>query len=448
MSERTCLAVILAAGEGTRMRSGLPKVLHRLGGLPLIGHVVRAVAMAGADNIAVVVGPGHDAVAEAARAEAPDASVFVQNERLGTAHAVLAARDALAAGHDDLVIVFGDTPFVSPEAIAALRNLVADGAAVAVGGMRPADPDGYGRLIMDGERLLAIREDGDASGQERQIGFCNGGLMAMSGALALDILEAIGTDNAQGEYYLPDAVKIANDRRLTVSAMEIDAAEVFGINTRGHLAEAEARFQATQRAQAMTGGATLVAPETVFFSHDTQVGRDVTIEPNVFIGSGVRIEDGATIRAFCHLEGATIAGGAIIGPFARLRPGANIGQNARVGNFCEVKNAEVQEAAKINHLTYIGDAEIGARANIGAGTITCNYDGANKYRTTIGENAFIGSNSALVAPVTIGRGAYVGSGSVITKDVPDDALAVGRGRQVTKPDWAAKNRTKSQLKKT
>ena len=430
------------------MRSSLPKVLHRLGGLPLIGHVVRAVAAAGADKIAVVVGPGHDAVAEAARAEVPNAAVFVQTERLGTAHAVLAARDALAAGHDDVVIVFGDTPFVSPAAIAALRRLVADGAAVAVGGMRPDDPTGYGRLFMDGDRLVAIREDKDASREEREIGYCNGGLMAMSGALALNILEAIGADNVQGEHYLPDAVAIANDRGLTVSAVEIDEAQVFGINTRGHLAVAESRFQAERRAAAMDGGATLVAPQTVFFSHDTQIGQDVIIEPNVFIGPGVTIEDGATIRAFSHLEGAVVAVGAIIGPFARLRPGANIGPNARIGNFCEIKNAEVHEGAKINHLSYVGDAEIGARANIGAGTITCNYDGANKYRTMIGADAFIGSNSALVAPVTVGRGAYVGSGSVITTDVPDDALAVGRGRQATKPDWAARNRAKTTSKKT
>ena len=430
------------------MRSSLPKGLHRLGGLPLIGHVVRAVAAAGADTIAVVVGPDQDAVAQAARTEAPDASVFVQTERLGTAHAVLAARDALAAGHDDLVIVFGDTPFVSPAAIAALRRLIADGAAVAVGGMRPADPTGYGRLIMDGERLVAIREDKDATPGERQIGFCNGGLMAMSGAQALGILDAIGTDNAQGEHYLPDAVAIANESALTVSAIEIDEAQVFGINTRAHLAQAEARFQAARRAAAMAGGATLIAPQTVFFSHDTQIGQDVVIEPNVVIGPGVTIEDGATIRAFSHLEGAMVATGAVIGPFARLRPGANIGTNARVGNFCEVKNAEVHEGAKINHLTYVGDADIGARANIGAGTITCNYDGFAKCRTIIGENAFIGSNSALVAPVTIGRGAYVGSGSVITDDVPDDALAVGRGRQVTKPDWAARNRDRIASKKT
>ncbi len=430
------------------MRSNLPKMLHRIGGLPMIGHVVRAVVAAGADNIAIVVGPDHDRVAQAARAEAPDASVFVQKEQQGTAHAVLAAREALAGGHDDLVIVFGDTPFVSPEAISALRALIADGAAVAVGGMRPADPAGYGRLIMDGERLVAIREHKDASGQERKIGFCNGGLMAMSGAKALEILEAIGTDNAQKEHYLPDAVSIANDRGLTVCAIEIEVAEVFGINTRGNLAAAEARFQVARREAAMAGGATLIAPETVFFSHDTQMGRDVTIEPNVVFGPGVTILDGATIRAFSHLEGAKIAGGAVIGPFARLRPGANIGTDAKVGNFCEVKNAEVGDGAKINHLSYVGDAEIGAGANVGAGTITCNYDGFAKHRTTIGENAFIGSNSALVAPVTIGRGAYVGTGSVITKDVPDDALAIGRGRQVTKLDWAAKKRAESASKKT
>jgi bifunctional UDP-N-acetylglucosamine pyrophosphorylase/glucosamine-1-phosphate N-acetyltransferase len=436
---RTSLGVVLAAGEGTRMRSALPKVLHPVGGLPLVAHVLKALSAAGVDRIAAVVGPGHEAVAALVAKAAPGASVHVQAERRGTAHAVLAARDALEAGADDLIVVFGDTPFVSAETVSRMRGELAQGAAVVVGGMRPADPRGYGRLIVEDDRLVAIREEKDASEAERAIRFVNGGLMAFSGAEALTLLDAIGAENAQNaqnEFYLTDAVAIANRRGLTVTALEIPADEAFGINDRAQLAAAERAFQETRRAAAMAAGVTLVAPDTVFFAHDTLLARDVVVEPNVFFGPGVAVEEGVLIRAFSHLEGARIASGATIGPFARLRPGAAIGPGAHIGNFVEIKQAEVDAGAKINHLAYIGDAHVGARANIGAGTITCNYDGAKKHRTEIGAGAFIGSNSALVAPVTIGAGAYVGSGSVITEDVEAEALALGRARQVVKKGWA------------
>ena len=439
---RSSLAVVLAAGEGTRMRSRRPKVLHEIGHLPMIAHVLKALAAASVDRIAVVIGPGHEAVEKVVKACVPNASVHVQTERRGTAHAVLAARPALEAGADDVLVVFGDTPFVSPDTVALVRGVLGAGASIVVGGMVPADPTGYGRLIMEGSRLRAIREERDADQAERGIRFCNGGVMALAGATALPILDAIGDDNAQKEFYLTDAVEIANLRGLEVTAVEIAADEVFGINDRAQLAEAERHFQARRRAAAMAGGATLIAPETVFFAHDTTLGRDVRIEPNVVFGPGVAIADDVTIRAFSHIEGARIAPGAIVGPFARLRPGAEIGENAHIGNFVEIKAAEVGEGAKVNHLTYVGDARVGAKANIGAGTITCNYDGFGKYRTEIGERAFIGSNSALVAPVKIGDDAYVGSGSVITKDVAAGALAFERAQQVEKPGWVERFRTR------
>ena len=438
----TCLAVVLAAGEGTRMRSRLPKVLHPVGQLPLIAHVLKALQAAGVDRTAVVVGPDHDAVARLVSATRPDATIHVQAERRGTAHAVLAAREALEAGMDDVVVVFGDTPFISPDTVRLMRGMLEEGASIVVGGMVPADPRGYGRLIVENGQLMAIREDKDASEAERSIRLCNGGAMALAGATALRILDEIGHENAQGEFYLTDAVAIANRRGLKVTAVEIAAAEVFGINDRAQLAEAERLFQQRKRAEAMAGGAGLVAPETVFFAFDTLLGQDVTVEPNVVFGPGVKIGDGVAIRAFSHIEGASVAAGATIGPFARLRPGAEIGAGAHIGNFVEIKQASVEEGAKVNHLTYIGDARIGAKANIGAGTITCNYDGVRKHRTDIGRDAFIGSNSALVAPVTIGDGAYVASGSVITENVEKDALAIGRGRQVNKPGRAAELRAR------
>ncbi|MBN8999872.1 MAG: bifunctional UDP-N-acetylglucosamine diphosphorylase/glucosamine-1-phosphate N-acetyltransferase GlmU [Rhizobiales bacterium] len=440
MANRNALAILLAAGEGTRMRSALPKVMHPVAGLPMVGHVLAAAGAAGIDRFAVVVGPGVEALRTFVAKRAPEAALFEQTERRGTAHAVLAARAAIEAGADDVLVLYGDTPLVRPETLARLRAELAKGAAVVVLGFRPADPTGYGRLIEDGGRLVAIREEKDASAEERRIGFCNAGLMAFAGATVLSILDAIGNANAKGEFYLTDAVEVAHARGLPVVAIEAAAEEVAGVNTRAELAAVEAVWQGRARRAAMLAGVSLQAPDTVFLSHDTRLAPDVTVEPNVVFGPGVSVESGAVIHAFSHLEGAHVAAGAAVGPFARLRPGAALAERAKVGNFVEVKNAAIGEGAKVSHLTYIGDAKVGAEANIGAGTITCNYDGFDKALTVIGAGAFIGSNSALVAPVTIGDGAYVGSGSVITEDVAADALAIGRARQVEKPGWAARFR--------
>jgi len=430
--QRTCLAIVLAAGEGTRMRSRHPKVMHRLAGRPMLAHVLDAVAASGATACAVVVGPQQPAVEAEARRAVPSPEIFVQSERRGTAHAVLAARAAIARGVDDVLIVFGDTPLVLPQTLARLRAALTDGAAVAVLGFRPKDPTGYGRLLLEGDRLLAIREERDADAAERAITLCNGGLMALAGAQALAILDRIENHNAKREFYLTDAVAIARDMGFAAVAPECAEDEVRGINTRGQLAEAEAVMQQRLRAAALEAGVTMVAPETVFLSADTVLGQDVVIEPHVVFGPGVVVEDEAVIHAFCHIERAHIGRGVSLGPFARLRPGAKLGTGVKIGNFVEVKAASIEAGAKANHLAYIGDARVGEGANIGAGTIICNYDGANKHHTDIGRKAFIGSNSALVAPVAIGDGAYVGSGSVITDDVPPGALALGRGRQVNK----------------
>jgi bifunctional UDP-N-acetylglucosamine pyrophosphorylase/glucosamine-1-phosphate N-acetyltransferase len=439
MSARTCLTIVLAAGEGTRMRASRPKVLHAIGGFPLIAHVLAAVRET-EGAAAVVVGPGQDKVAAAATTVLPEAKIFVQTERRGTAHAVLAARAALAAGADDILVVFADTPLVRPQTLARLREPLGRGKAAAVLGFRPKNPAGYGRLIMDGETLVAIREEKDASDAERAITLCNAGLMALRGDVALAILDRIDDRNAKREFYLTDAVAIARTMGHDAVAIETGEDEVRGINSQAQLAEAEAALQQRLRAAALDAGVSMVAPETVHLAADTKLSRDVVIEPYVVFGPGVTVEEGAVIRSFSHLEGAHIGKGATVGPYARLRPGAQLGPNAKIGNFVEVKQAEIGANAHAMHLTYIGDSRVGADANIGAGTITCNYDGANKHRTEIGAGAFIGSNSALVAPVKIGDGAYVGSGSVITRDVPADALAIGRGQQVVKQGWAARLR--------
>ena len=432
MSQRSCLSVILAAGEGTRMKSALPKVLHPIAGLPMVAHVVKAACGEQGVDVAVVVGREAEMVRAAVEPFAPGARAFVQTERLGTAHAVLAARDAILQGYDDVLILFGDTPLVEAEALAELRSGLASGADVVVMGFRPPNPAGYGRLIERDGALVAIREHRDCTEEELAIGFCNGGLMAVAGAHALSLLDAVGNDNAKSEFYLTDIVQIASERGLRVIATEESFESVLGINTRAELAEAEAIWQQRRRRALMLSGVTMAAPDSVHLCHDTIIDEDVSLEPNIVFGPGVSIASGARIRAFCHLEGATISAGAEIGPFARLRPGTQAGPKSKVGNFCEVKNAVIDEGAKINHLTYVGDAHIGAKANIGAGTITCNYDGFLKHRTEIGAGAFVGSNSALVAPVSIGDGAYVASGSVITRDVPADALAFGRARQENK----------------
>jgi len=430
------------------MRSTLPKALHAIGGRPLIAHALGAAIEAGGGDIAVVIGPDHSAVAAQARVIAPKAKIFEQSQRRGTAHAVLAARKAIAGKPDDVLVMFADTPLVRAQTLRKLRAALARGAAVAVLGFRPGNPAGYGRLITRGNELLAVVEERDATREQRKITLCNGGLMALSGQYALAILDRIGNSNAKGEYYLTDAVAIAREMGLKAIAIETGEDDMRGVNTKAQLAETEALLQQRLRAAALEAGVTMVAPETVFLAADTKFGRDVTIEPNVVFGPGVTVGDGALIRSFSHLEGAQVGKGARVGPFARLRPGADLGAEVHIGNFVEVKEAKIGSGAKANHLAYIGDARVGSGANIGAGTITCNYDGIAKHRTDIGKGAFIGSNSALVAPVKIGDGAYVGSGSVVTRNVPDDALALGRGEQTIKLGWAKRLRAlKSMVKK-
>jgi bifunctional UDP-N-acetylglucosamine pyrophosphorylase/glucosamine-1-phosphate N-acetyltransferase len=440
MTDRSSLTVVLAAGEGTRMRSSLPKVLHPVAGQPLVAHVLNA-APHGADAaLAVVVGPDHKAVADEVKRVRPDAATFVQAERLGTAHAVLAAREAIARGADDLLVAFGDTPLISAETFARLRAPLAKGAAVTVLGFQAADPTGYGRLLLEGGRLVAIREHADATPEERKVTLCNAGVIAFDGRRALEILDRIGNQNSKGEFYLVDAVTIASDMGGEAVVIETSEDEVRGINTKAQLAEAEAVMQARLRKAALDAGVTLIAPETVHLAADTTFGNDVTIEPYVVIGPGVTIADGAVIHSFSHIVQTTIGKKASIGPYARLRPGTALGDGVRIGNFVETKAATIEAGAKVNHLSYVGDAQVGANANLGAGTITCNYDGFFKHKTLIGEGAFVGTNSSLVAPVKIGKGAYVGSGSVITKDVPDDAMAVERNQQSNREGGAARYR--------
>ncbi|MFW2830528.1 bifunctional UDP-N-acetylglucosamine diphosphorylase/glucosamine-1-phosphate N-acetyltransferase GlmU [Sphingomonas sp. ID0503] len=440
-------AIILAAGMGTRMRSARHKVLHRIAGKPMLLHLMDAVdALAPAEKV-VVVGAGRDQVEAAV---AGRAKIAVQSEQLGTAHAVRMAEDALAGFEGDVVVLYGDTPLVKAETVARmLDRLHAEDAPVAVVlGFRPADPLAYGRIIADTDgRIAEMVEFRDATAEERAVTLCNSGLIAARAADLWPLLARIGNANAAGEYYLPDVVTLAAAEGRACVVIETEAAEVAGINSRAELAALEAAWQARRRAEAMAAGATLLAPETVWFAHDTIIGRDVTIGQNVVFGPGAAIADDVTIHAFCHIEGATVATGAIVGPYARLRPGAELGEGVHVGNFVEVKKARLGKGAKANHLTYIGDATIGAGSNIGAGTITCNYDGFNKSLTEVGEGAFIGSNTALVAPVKVGDGAITAAGSVITRDVPADALAVARGRQEERPGWAARFREKMRASK-
>ena len=438
MANTSYSIVMLAAGQGTRMKSDKPKVMHPLAGRPMIQHglaTLTALAPAPA-QIAIVIGPGMAAVAKAV-APWPTA---VQAERLGTAHAVNAAREVIP--HNGTVLVlYGDTPLVTPQTYQRLLAARDDGTAVVVMGFRPADPSRYGRLIINGGGALeAIVEARDATPAQQAIGLCNAGIMAIDGACLFALIDRVGNANAKGEYYLTDIVALARGDGLRCTVVEADVTELMGIDSRAGLAAAEAIVQTELRARAMVAGVTLIDPASVWFSHDTMLARDVVVQPNVFFGPGVRVGEGAEIRVFSHLEGATVAAGAQIGPYARLRPGAVIGPQARVGNFVEVKNATLGDGAKANHLSYIGDATIGAAANIGAGTITCNYDGYGKFHTDIGAGAFIGSNSTLMAPLNIGAGAFVAGGSAISKDVPADALAVGRGRQATKDGWAARRR--------
>ncbi len=414
------------------MNSDLPKVLHPIGNAPMFAHALASGAALDPERTVLVVGHGADQVAAEAAKIDDNILIARQNEQLGTAHAVLQAKEALSGFEGDAIVLYGDTPFISEATI--LRMVEARKTAdVVVLGFEAADPARYGRLVTEGDTLRRIVEYKDATDAERAITFCNSGLIAADASVLFDLLEQVGNDNAAGEYYLPDIIEIAWKTGRTATAVACDEAETLGVNTRAELARAEAIFQASKRAEALENGVTLMAPETVFFSLDTYIGRDTVVEPNVIFGPGVTVESGTRIRAFSHFEGCHVSMGATVGPFARLRPGAELANNAHIGNFVEVKNAQIGEGTKVNHLTYIGDAEIGDGTNVGAGTITCNYDGVFKHRTTIGRNAFIGSNTMLVAPVTVGDEAMTASGSVITSDIEAGALAIARAKQVNKP---------------
>ena len=439
MTNRPIAAIVLAAGQGTRMKSGLHKVLHPLAGRPMLLHLLASVDALGAAAKVVVVGARREQVEAALKGAGAGSgvAVAVQAEQRGTADAVLAARDALRDFDGDVLILYGDVPLIEPATMRAMVDALTPDVGVVVLGFRPADAGAYGRIVAHDGIIAKMVEFKDASPDERAVTLCNSGLMAVRSRDLWPLLARVGNANAAGEYYLPDIVGLAGRPSRVI---ETAAAEVAGVNSRGELAAVEAGWQAARRAAMMAAGVTLVDPGTVWFAHDTRVDRDVTIEPNVFFGPGVTVAEGAKIRGFSHIAGAIIGAGAEVGPFARLRPGADLGRKSKVGNFVEIKAATLADGAKVNHLSYIGDADIGAGANVGAGTITCNYDGFFKYRTSIGAGAFIGSNSALVAPVTIGAGAIVAAGSTITADVPADALALVRPSQVAKPDWAARFR--------
>lgn len=443
MTSRPWLSIILAAGLGTRMKSAIPKVMHPIAGRPMAAYAAAVAAEAGASRLVFVIGPDMEAARGALAEFAPDALFFTQTQRLGTANAVLAAEAAIADFDGDVIVLYGDTPLMLPGTLARLRAALDDGAGVAVLGCEAADPAGYGRLLRDETgALTAIREEREASEAEKRITLCNSGVMAFRSGVLLSLLRRIGNHNAKGEFYVTDAVEIARSDGLGVAVATCPEDEVMGVNDRVQLARAEGLMQKRLREAAMRGGATLIAPETVTFCHDTVLGQDVVVEPNVFFGPAVVIGDNVEIKANCYIENARIADGAIIGPFARLRPGADIGAKAKIGNFVEIKKAVIGAGAKVNHLAYVGDARVGAGANLGAGTIVCNYDGFQKHVTEIGEGAFIGSNSALVAPVKIGEGAYIGSGSVITRDVAPHALALERSEQRQVPGWAIRNKQK------
>jgi bifunctional UDP-N-acetylglucosamine pyrophosphorylase/glucosamine-1-phosphate N-acetyltransferase len=440
MTDSALAVVVLAAGQGTRMKSALPKVLHAIGGRPMLGHVLAAAKALKAARIAVVTAPGAESVAKLAHEW--DAEAVVQERQLGTGHAVLSAESALKGFDGNLLVLFGDVPLLRPATLGRLVAQLGHGSDIAALGFRAADPTGYGRMIVDWSGLQRIVEHKDASASERDIDLCFAGMLAGKAATLFGLLRKVGNSNAQGEFYLTDAIKLARDEGLRCDAVEGSEDEMLGVNSRAQLADAEAAFQARRRADLMEAGVNFTAPDTVFLSADTVIEADAVIGPYVVFGPGAIVRKGAEIKAFTHIEGAQVGSGAIVGPFARLRPGALLEDGVHIGNFVEIKNARLEKGVKANHLAYIGDARVGEGSNIGAGTITCNYDGAEKHHTGIGAGVFIGSNATLVAPVEIGDGAYIAAGSTITDKVEADALALGRARQTAKPGRAKAMRAK------
>jgi bifunctional UDP-N-acetylglucosamine pyrophosphorylase/glucosamine-1-phosphate N-acetyltransferase len=438
------VTIILAAGEGTRMRSATPKVLHQVGGLAMVGHVVRTAQAAGATAISVVIGPDHSAVSAEVTRHAPGARFASQIERRGTAHAVREAREAFAAATGNVVVLYADNPLVTPATVASITSRLDAGADIVVVGYTPDDPTNLGRLLTENGKLIAIREHREATEAERQIRLCNSGIIGFRADTLRSVIDRIDNKNAKGEFYLTDAVELANADGRNVQFIEADKNEVIGVDDRSRLAKAEKQFQELRRDDFMKAGVTLRDPDSVYFSYDTEIGRDVTIFPNVVFGPGVKIGDGVEIRAFCDIEDVVIGEGASIGPFARIRGGATLGKNVHLGNFVEVKKSKLGDGVKAGHLSYLGDAEVGARTNIGAGTITSNYDGVNKSLTRIGEDVFIGSHTSLVAPVSVGDRAYTASGSIVTRDVEPEALAIGRAHQENKPGYAPKLRARAE----
>ncbi|MCF6445277.1 bifunctional UDP-N-acetylglucosamine diphosphorylase/glucosamine-1-phosphate N-acetyltransferase GlmU [Nereida sp. MMG025] len=438
--------IILGAGKGTRMQSELPKVMHEIAGAPMLVHAMKAGESLEPSRIVVVAGHGADVVEAGALDWNPLAQIALQNEQLGTAHAVAQARDILEGFEGDAIVLYGDTPFISEQTLQGMIQARATNDVVVLG-FEADDPAKYGRLVTDGDSLERIVEFKDATPQERRIALCNSGVVAAKASVLFDLIDAVGNDNASGEYYLTDIVGIARGRGLSAGVVICDEAETLGVNSREELARAETIFQRFKRLEAFENGVTMQAPETVIFAHDTFVGRDAVIEPNVVFANGVSVESGARIRAFSHLEGCHVSRGAVVGPYARLRPGTELAEDTKIGNFVETKNAVIAEGAKVNHLSYIGDAEVGKAANIGAGTITCNYDGVFKHQTVIGADAFIGSNTMLVAPVTVGDHAMTASGSVITSDVPSGDLAIARAKQDNKTGFGKRLMDKLRAKK-
>jgi bifunctional UDP-N-acetylglucosamine pyrophosphorylase/glucosamine-1-phosphate N-acetyltransferase len=442
----TVALIILAAGKGTRMQSDLPKVLHKIAGAPLLVHAMKAGASLEPEKTVIVAGHGADQVEAAAQDWSDDIDVVLQREQLGTAHAVLQAREALADFEGDAIVLYGDTPFIQPETLDAMLTARAEHDVVVLG-FEAADPGRYGRLVMDGDVLNTIVEFKDASDAERAITLCNSGVISAKADVLFDLIDSVSNENASGEYYLTDIIGIARSNGLSATVVRCDEAETMGINSRPELAVAEVAFQTRARADALENGVTMHAPDTVYFSHDTYIGSDTVIEPNVVFAAGVTVENNATIRAFSHLEGCHVSRESVVGPYARLRPGAELSEGVKIGNFVEIKNATIDAGAKVNHLSYIGDAQIGEKSNVGAGTITCNYDGVFKHRTTIGKNVFVGSNTMLVAPVTLGDDSMTATGTIVTKNVPEGDLAVGRARQENKPGFARRMFEKLKSKK-